>query len=349
MTDVSFLLWVGFAVLVTSLFLLPILENAFREYGLVDRPSDFGLTRGPVPYGTGVFFVALLSLMVPVFLDMTPALVVVMVGGLVLTAVSFADDHWKLPVWPRLLTQLLVAGAVVLAGVTVPAISNPLGATIVLDGWTTTFSFFGQELTVAWLAASVATVWLLTMMNAINWLDGVPGMVSGMSTIMCAVLLTLTLQGFHVIDQSTLAVLAAVIGTSTLVFWFFDAFGPRVLMGDSGTMFLGFVLGVLAIYSGAKFATALIVLAFPVFDLFWTVGRRLIHGQRPWTGDFQHFHHELLKAGLSEAQVNCFYFLTAGLFGAATLFLDGLGKLMVLLLLFGLMVSVRLLLRKIGT
>jgi UDP-GlcNAc:undecaprenyl-phosphate/decaprenyl-phosphate GlcNAc-1-phosphate transferase len=345
--DPLFLFWVATGSAVTTGFFLPAIMAGFSTLGFLDKPDEHGHLRKPVPYGTGVIFVAVFMLLTFIYLQLNLELIALMVGGLVLTGVSFWDDQWRLGVGFRLVTQALVAGVVVLAGISVPAISNPVGAAIVLDAWQTTFDLGVTQLTVPWLASGVAVVWLLVMMNAINWLDGVPGMVSGMSTVMCGVILVLTLQGFHEIDQTSLGVMAATIGGATLVFWFFDFFGPRTLMGDSGTMFLGLILGALAIYGGAKFATAIIVLAFPVFDFFWTIGRRLYNRRSPFSGDLEHFHHELLAAGMNSKQVSVFFYVTAVVFGGATLYLGSVGKLLVLFLLFGLMVTVRLKLRSL--
>jgi UDP-GlcNAc:undecaprenyl-phosphate/decaprenyl-phosphate GlcNAc-1-phosphate transferase len=339
--DPLFLLWVAAGSMAATAFFLPVFMQGFKEYGFLDKPGMHGHEREAVPYGTGVVFVAIFVVMMLMHLNMTSELMVLMFGGVVMTGVSFWDDHWKLGVRLRLLIQVLVALAIVLAGVSVPALSNPFGPPIVLDIWQTTLSVGSFELTIAWLASGVAVVWLLVMMNAINWLDGAPGMVSGMSTVTCLVILVLTLQGFHEIDQTSLGIMAASVGGATMVFWFFDFFGPRTLMGDSGTMFLGLILGVMAIYSGAKLATAIIVLAFPLFDLFWTIGRRILQGRSPFEGDLSHFHHELMDAGLSGKQVNLFFYATALFFGGATLFLESTGKLITLLLLFILMVAIR--------
>ena len=113
-------------------------------------------------------------------------------------------------------------------------------------------------------------------------------------------------------------------------------------MGDSGTMFLGLMIATMALFSGGKLATAFIVLAFPILDAVWTIIRRIYRKQSPFKGDFQHFHHELMDAGLSERQVNIFFYTISLGFGYAALYLESFGKLIAILILFSIMFSVRI-------
>jgi len=136
--------------------------------------------------------------------------------------------------------------------------------------------------------------------------------------------------------------MALIIAGASFAFLLFDFPKPKVLMGDSGTMFLGLMIAVMAIFSGGKLATAFIVLAIPILDAAWTILRRLLQKKSPFKGDFQHFHHELMRAGLSERQVNLFYYAISLGFGFTALYLQSLGKLIAIIILFVLMVLVRL-------
>jgi UDP-GlcNAc:undecaprenyl-phosphate/decaprenyl-phosphate GlcNAc-1-phosphate transferase len=320
-----------FSSAVLTVGLVLVLRAVFPLLGWMDKPERYGYFRKPVPYGLGVVMFLAFFMVSPWAVGLDERLMTLIVGGGVLTLISFLDDRIGLPAWLRLLIQVGVAAAIVVIGdVSVPAITNPLGAAFVLDSWT---MWLGSMIFEP-LADGIAIFWLVLMMNAMNWLDGVPGMVSGVSTIAFAVIFILAAQGFHVIDQQVLSQMALIFGASTFVFWFFDFPPPRVLMGDSGTMFLGLMLGVLAIYSGAKFATAIIVLAFPVFDFFWTIVRRIYNKQSPLRGDFLHFHHELMNSGMSEHTVCVLFYGFAAIFGGVTLLLESFGKLWVLVALF---------------
>jgi UDP-GlcNAc:undecaprenyl-phosphate/decaprenyl-phosphate GlcNAc-1-phosphate transferase len=339
--------------------LIFIARAVFSHLNWLDKPERFGYFRKPVPYGLGIVLFLTFVVVGIVVLDFDRRLLMLIVGGGVLTTVSFWDDRFEVSARMRLVVQIVVATAIVVIGdVSVPAITNPFGdMPFVMDGYVT---WLGP-----WLfepvADCLAIFWLVLMMNAMNWLDGVPGMVSGMSTIAFAVIFVLASAGFHVIDQQVLSQMTLILGASTFVFWFFDFPKPRVLMGDSGTMFLGLMLGVMAIYSGAKFATAIVVLAFPVFDFFWTIGRRLYQKRSPFKGDFEHFHHVLrdrlmngrsvddTKALVAAERKVCWTFYAFSIvFGGATLLLGSFGKFWVMVGLLVIMVLWRLELRKLS-
>ena len=83
------------------------------------------------------------------------------------------------------------------------------------------------------------------------------------------------------------------------------------------------------------------MLGIPILDALWTIGRRILNGKSPFKGDFEHFHHELMRAGLSQRQVNLVYYAISLGFGVAALQLESLGKLIAIVVLFVVMVGVR--------
>ena len=326
-----------------SILLIFICVLLFKHLGWLDKPHLFGYQRAPIPYGLGIIFFLVFLFLSLFFLDISAKVIVLLVAGGVLTCVSFADDRVGLPAMPRLLVQMLCALALVLSGVFVPAISNPFGDPIVLDSISWTLALGPWNLIIFPIADLLAIIWIVFVINAMNWLDGSPGIVSGISTIACAVIYFLaTMNDLHVIDQSNLSAMALILAGTCLAFLFFDFPRPKILMGDSGTMFLGFMIAIMAIFSGGKLATAFIVLAIPILDAGWTIVRRIIKRQSPFRGDFQHFHHELMKAGLSEKQVNIFYYLISLGFGFTALYLESFGKFIAIIFLFSLMLFIRL-------
>jgi UDP-GlcNAc:undecaprenyl-phosphate GlcNAc-1-phosphate transferase len=330
-----------------SVFIILILRFVFRKLNWLDKPERFGHQRKPVPYGMGIVFFFVFLILSLSFLQPSAKLILLLLSSGVLCVVSFLDDRLGLPAWFRLLVQIICAATVVLAGVGVPAISNPFGNPIVLDSIKWNLDLVFSVLRIEPIADLVAIFWIVFVVNAMNWLDGAPGIVSGISTISCAVIYLLaSMAGIHVIDQTDLLTMVLIVGASSFAFLLFDFPKPKILMGDSGAMFLGFMISVMAMYSGGKMATAVIVLAFPILDAIWTITRRILTCQSPFRGDFQHFHHELMKAGLSEREVNVFYYIVSLGFGAFTLYLQSFGKLLAIIILFVLMLSIRLFLAK---
>jgi UDP-N-acetylmuramyl pentapeptide phosphotransferase/UDP-N-acetylglucosamine-1-phosphate transferase len=117
------------------------------------------------------------------------------------------------------------------------------------------------------------------------------------------------------------ATIALILAMVALGFMLFDFPKPKILMGDSGSTFFGFVLATLAIFSGGKVATAFLVLGIPILDMVWVVFRRMKEGKKFWQGDLKHLHHRLLGFGLSERKVVLIYYLIAAIFGSSAVLL----------------------------
>ncbi len=111
-----------------------------------------------------------------------------------------------------------------------------------------------------------------------------------------------------------------------LSFWRYDFPPARILMGDTGTMFVGFLLAALSIYDHGQLATAFLVLGLPILDAVWVVTRRILTGRAPWRGDLDHFHHRLLRAGLSERQTVGVICLISAVFGVLAVILHSGAK-----------------------
>jgi UDP-N-acetylmuramyl pentapeptide phosphotransferase/UDP-N-acetylglucosamine-1-phosphate transferase len=107
----------------------------------------------------------------------------------------------------------------------------------------------------------------------------------------------------------------------------------KIFLGESGSTFAGFMLAVLAIVSGGKIATALLIMGIPLLDMIWVVAQRLLRKQSPFTGDRKHLHYKLTEIGLSEPQAVLFLYALTGIFGASALFLQSRGKLIALMIL----------------
>jgi UDP-GlcNAc:undecaprenyl-phosphate GlcNAc-1-phosphate transferase len=304
----------------------------FPQWGLMDRPHKYGLKRAPIPYYGGLAIIATFYIGIFLFLPISWELLGVLIGGVLIGVMSFMDDFRGLSPWIRLIVQFLVAVLVFAFGVQIDLIALPLGET--LHNFLQSLGGGNFFWVIGALAALATIFWLMLMMNAINWIDGLNGLPSGVSTIACLVIFFLSVKpDFHSIDQQGIAIMALILGMACLAFWLFDFYPAKMLMGDTGSMFLGYFLAVLAIFSGAKLATAFLVLGFPILDAIWTVVRRVLAGNSPFKGDLKHFHHRLLEAGLSVRQALLTIYLASAAFGLMALFLEGVQKLWAFLIL----------------
>lgn len=231
----------------------------------------------------------------------------VLTAVLILTAINLRDDY-RAVAWPiRLLFQTLAALIIAWFGIGIHWISNPFGGHILL----------GQ---LSWV---FVVIWLVILGNVINWLDGIDGLASGVSAIALAVLFFLSLS--PTVFQHANALLAAITFGAVLGFLPHNLLS-KVFLGDTGAVFLGFLIGVLAIISGGKIATAFLALAIPFLDAAVVFFSRLLHGQSPFLPDRRHLHHRLLELGWKRWQIVGLFYVVSLLFGLIALNTQTLGK-----------------------
>ncbi len=304
-----------FAFLLAMVFILLALWF-FPKLKLMDRPRKYGLDRAPIPYygGLAIYFAFLISLFI--FVPLEKHVVGLIIGSSVIVLLGFFDDLFGLSPWLRLGVQFLAAVVLVIFGIGILSIKLPFIGTIGFDH----FLWNGVYL----LSALFTILWVMTILNTMNFVDGVSGLVSGVSFVAGLTIFFLSVNpGLHENPQTQLpvALIALIMAMVSLAFLIFDFPAPRILMGDTGSTLLGFMLASLAIFSGGKVATAFLVLGIPILDMIWVVFRRMMSGKKFWQGDLMHLHHRLLNLGFSRRQVVLLYLLITAAFGFSAVIL----------------------------
>ncbi len=250
-----------------------------------------------------------------------------------LLIVGLADDKYKnFSPYARLLTQFLVALIVVGSGIGISYMTNPFGGIIRFDSTIFAFQLFGLHQIILW-ADLLALVWIVWVMNMINWSKGVDGQMPGIALISTLILGFLSLKfGLQDPSQLIIAKIAFITAGASLGLLIFNWHPAKILPAFSGSTVLGFMIAVLAILSGAKLATAGLVLLIPATDFIYIFFRRILQGKSPVWGDRGHLHHKLLDAGLTHPQIALFYMGLSVILGAAALSLNSRGKLFAALL-----------------
>ncbi len=266
------------------------------------------------------------------------------VGGLILMIGGFLDDKYHLPPGRQIIFPILAAVAVVAGGVEIAKVSNPLGGYFYLDAvkipiflWNGTVYYFTV------ISDLLIMLWLMGMMYTTKLLDGVDGLVTGIGAIgsFIVFLFTMTTRYF----QPDIGLAALVLTAACLGFLIFNWHPAKIFLGEGGSLFLGYALGVLAIISGGKIAIALLIMGIPILDVAWTIVRRLKSGQNPFKfADRRHLHFRMLDLGLTQRQTVLLYYLAAAGFGLLALFFQSIGKLLALavlvLIMLGIIVAV---------
>ena len=183
--------------------------KVFPKLGLVDRPDRYGLKRKPIPYPGGILLYLVFVAVSLIFFEPTLKLLGLLFAGGVLVIVSFLDDRLDLPPLLRIGIQIAVAAVLVAAGIGIASITNPFGGHIVLDALQSEFTLGNMTYTIVWLSAGFTVVWILTFVNTMNWLDGIPGMVSGISAIGGLTLFFLSIT--PMVNQPDVAALALIV------------------------------------------------------------------------------------------------------------------------------------------
>jgi UDP-GlcNAc:undecaprenyl-phosphate GlcNAc-1-phosphate transferase len=307
---------------------------------IVDFPDDerrFHKTPTPTLGGVAVFAsFFLVTLFLGVFggylLNGTLPLRVLLgiwAGGMILMIGGYLDDRYRMPPSYSVIFPVLASLTIVFSGIQTVSIHNPFNGQIIQLNHAMIAGF-------PIVSGLIVFFWTLGMTYTTKLLDGMDGLVTGISAIGAVVifLLSLTPQ----VMQTPTAFLAITLAGALLGFLILNFYPAKIFLGEGGSTFAGFMLGVLAIVSGGKIATALLVMGIPLLDAIWVILQRVFNRQSPFSGDRRHLHFRLLDIGFSEPQAVLFLYAISGFFGATALFLQSLGKLVSLMIMVGVMI-----------
>ena len=275
----------------------PLLRWILQRLGLLDSVFPEGPhQRRPVPRLGGVviylaLLVSLAALFVPdnvvtaQFRAQLPTLLLLWGPATLVLLLGVADDIWGVNPWVKLSVQLTAALWLVLAGVSISRLSMPWGGVAVLGT----------------LAIPVTLAWLVGVTNAFNLIDGLDGLAAGVAFLSAtAIAVTAAMVDDKIVVVLTVALAGALLG------FLRHNFNPAtIFLGDSGSLFIGFLLAAAAIVWQQKttvviaVAAPLVAFALPVTDTAVSVARRYLRGQPLFTSDRQHIHHRLLALGFS--------------------------------------------------
>lgn len=266
------------------------------------------------------------------------------VGVLIIAAISLWDDLRPLPPWPRLAVHFLAAfvivGPYLWDHTLYPDVQgNPTEAKgIILTAFNFPFIHQIHLHNLAPLLAIGATVlWMTVMQNMLNWVDGLDGLAGGVTFIAALVLTVHAAQ----LGQWTIALLTLILAGACLGFLPFNMHPARLFMGDVGAMTLGYLLAASAILGGAKLATALLVLGMPIIDMAWLIIQRIRQGRSVASAGRDNLHIRLYDLGFTQRQVVWFYYSVSVAFGIISLLdVSPLIKLVALVLLVVLVLGV---------
>ena len=299
-----------------ALALVPLSARVGAAVGLIDLPRPGEVQRRPVGraggYGIIAAFFLALAVSIPIaerFPSEFPALAGLTLGAALLVPFAAWDDARRLGPLPQLAAQVACAAVPIAFGIRMTEISNPFGATLELPSW---------------LVVPATLLWIIGMINTLNWIDTMDGLAGGVALIGALVLCAKSLLQIGPTGlrepQYTIAMLLLALAGACVGFLTYNFPPARIFMGTGGSMFLGYALGVLSIIGGAKIATAALVLGVPILDTALVILQRLAGRRSPFRGgDGRHLVHRLLAAGLSVRQITVLLYVLTALVGSLAL------------------------------
>jgi len=322
-------------IFLTSLILTAVFTLIVRKIALAfkivdlpdsDKETSRKIHREPIPLlgGVAIFLVyfSLLFIFSSHFLSGNlhwSHLIAFFLGALVIIIGGTIDDKYNLAPKKQIIFPLLAIIILIIGGVGIDKITNPFGGFLELKS-------------LVFISPLLVVIWLLGMMYTTKLLDGVDGLVSGVSAIGGLVIFLFTLTTRYY--QPDIAFAAILLAGSIAGFLIFNWHPAKIFLGEGGSLLLGYILGVLAIISGGKIAIALLIMGIPILDVAWTIIRRLLKGKNPFRfADKKHLHHRLLALGLGQRKTVLIFYAFSLVFGLSGLFLQSRGKFFVLLLL----------------
>lgn len=332
------------AFLVTTLA-IPFTIALAKRFKLIDdpsfRPHPAHIQHRVVPRAGGLAIYLGIVTATLIFLPMEKHLLGIILGITILLVTGIIDDRFlNFNPYARLTLLFIAAGAAVGSGIGISFITNPFASlqtmplwlnnsVIRLDGIVIPFGFFGLHKLIL-LADLFALFWIVILTQVINWSKGVDGQMPGITAVASLVLGFLSLKLFYQgdLNQLNIAKLAFITTGASLAFLVFNWHPAKIFPGFSGSTILAFMLAAVSILSGAKIATALLVLAIPAADFVYAIVRRVSKGQSPVWGDRGHLHHRLLNLGWSHQQISLFYILGSAMLGATALLASTEGKIL---------------------
>jgi UDP-GlcNAc:undecaprenyl-phosphate GlcNAc-1-phosphate transferase len=297
----------AFAVVI----LTPLMIVVARRFNILDVPNERKIHTHPIPRLGGLAILLGFWIVALMNLPWTKEFTAILAGGTIIAVLGIVDDVRSLSSRIRLVGQLVASGIVIWAGLVVSFMPK---------------TWWGQL-----IAIIITVIWILGIMNALNFADGLDGLASGITFIAAAFFFLIAIY----LRQPSVAFGAALLAGSCLGFLFWNFKPAKIYLGDGGSTFLGFILACLALHGGWSDDGVIVALGIPtiilgvlVFDMIYITIARIKNGSvrtfQQWL-DFtakDHFHHRLMSLGFSEVMAVVFIYLVCLILGINVLVLE---------------------------
>ncbi|MBQ3085084.1 MAG: undecaprenyl/decaprenyl-phosphate alpha-N-acetylglucosaminyl 1-phosphate transferase [Clostridia bacterium] len=302
-----------FLAALVSFLCTPFAKRVAKKIGAIDVPKDNRrMHKKPIPRlgGLAIFLGFFVSAMVFTFDFINLEVYGILMGAVVIVALGMADDVLALHPIKKFFVQLVAVAFPVFCGIRIERFPN----------------FFGEsayiELSYGWSVA-ISFIWLLAILNAVNIIDGLDGLACGVSSIM-----TISVTAILILLQAPqVAIIAAALAGACMGFLPYNFNPASIFMGDTGAMFIGYMLACLSIvglfkaYAIVAFFVPFLLFLLPIYDLLFAAIRRILTGHSPMKADKSHLHHKLIALGFSQRQAVAILYCVSALLGLCAVLL----------------------------
>lgn len=306
--------------LLSSLFFTPLAKKVAIKIGATDKPDERKIHKKEMPRLGGLaIFASFCLTSIFIFNHLENHIRGLVIGAFVIFICGVIDDIKPLSYKSKLLFQSLAVICLITNGVYIKNIS-----------------FLTEGYNIGYLSIPFTFIWIIGITNAINLLDGIDGLACGVSGISSIFLTIIAVNNNNI----PMAIIMTILSGSCFGFLPYNFKNAKIFMGDSGSLFLGFMLAAVSMQGTFKSATTFIIaptilLGLPIYDTLNVIVRRKIKGVSIMKPDKEHFHHRLLAIGLSSTKITLIGYLFTTFLGIISLTIMASPKFTTLILLLG--------------
>lgn len=294
-----------------SVTLTPIVRVFAFKFGVTDVPKDGRrMHKKEMPLMGGLAIFAAFILCMLIFCEIDKKIIGLLLGSILIVVTGIIDDKYDMKAIFKLVMQIAAAVIAYLSGIVIQQI-NIFGT--IID-----FEVLGID-------GLVTVIWIVALTNAINLIDGLDGLSCGVSTISS---FTLLVSLIYSNTPFSVIVLTGILAGSCLGFLPFNFNPAKIFMGDTGALFLGYVMSVLSILGCFKlnalvsFWVPFLIFALPLLDTAFAFTRRILSGHSPFTADRGHVHHRLIDKGFDQKHSVMLLYAVSGISGVSAILIS---------------------------
>ncbi len=290
--------------------LVPLNIRFSKKYHILDHPNDRNIHNSAMPLSGGLSIFATLSVVMVIYgvlfrsriFEFSDSLKIIF-GGFGITILGLLDDKFHFSAWKKLFLEIAIIFIMYYLGFRITILTNP----------------FGSDIGLGYISLPLTIIWFLLVINAINLIDGLDGLATGISAITFLVLLIVGIR----FNSLEIALLSAVLLGSSIGFLKYNFSPATIFLGDTGSLLLGYLIAIISISGtgqskGITAITLLVpisVLFLPLSDTVMAILRRMKKRENIFKADKEHIHHKLLDMGLSQKTIALISYFITFLFG----------------------------------